>query len=90
METKKFAAAKGSFSMKFPNGWQISVSFARGNYCDNRDMKLEDERAANIITANLAEVMFTNPSGDTHEPKGWCSPEMVLGLMVECAIKARV
>lgn len=35
------------FSMRFANGWAISVQFGWGNYCDNYDHQRTDYRAAN-------------------------------------------
>lgn len=81
------------FSIKFENGWEVSVQFGTMNYCANRyevPLGVELTDAEIQIEAGLkgcatAEIAIYRPDGsmypaggnDYQKPIGWCSPETV-------------
>jgi hypothetical protein len=64
------------FSMKFNNGYVISVQFSEHNYCNKGE---------------TAEIAIIKPNGDFYtitdsdDVKGYCSPDEVLSFMVKAA-----
>ena len=79
------------FHVTFANGWTVSVQFGGGNYCDNYDFPIGKERDRRVMESSNAEVAHWGPDhelrpfeeGDT--VKGYCTPEMVLELLQQCA-----
>lgn len=80
------------FHMTFQNRWTISVQFGGGNYCDNYDFPIGDERKGRGMQSSNAEVAYWGPdgqmrkfdeSGDT--VVGRWTPEQVLALMNDIA-----
>lgn len=68
------------FSMKFDNGWTISVQFGYGNYCDNNNHPKgfyfsKDQEVTECSNAEIAiwdaNDEWYNFGSDT--VKGWCS-----------------
>lgn len=44
------------FHVEFPNGVTVSVQFGGGNYCDNYDMDIGNEKKINMLESSDAEV----------------------------------
>ena len=66
------------FSIKFENGYTLSIQFGVGNYCSNRWKDWEEP----TLSSKTAETAIIEPSGEFHEYKGddvqgWQSPDEV-------------
>lgn len=83
-------AGKG-FSLKFDNGYMLSVQFGPGNYCAKRNANFDEpgEVAANYESwrSGDAEVAVIRPDGSFvpleggNEVQGWVSVERVADLI---------
>ena len=66
--------AKG-INITYPNGWQISVQWGPGNYCDHQHpASLEDYDAPSKTDrweSATAEIAIFNADGGWHTPEGW-------------------
>jgi len=78
------------FHITFANGWTVSVQFAGGNYCENRDDPIGHERdewpASGKKGCRDAEVAAWGPDGEMirlgdDTVRGWQSPADVLALL---------
>jgi hypothetical protein len=89
----KITGGKG-FSMKFANGWTVSVQFGPGNYCDNRHMPIDSEsdRLAGKEGSTNAEIAAWDADGNWHNfgddtVCGWCSTDDVANFIAQIANK---
>lgn len=74
------ATQNKGFCITFANGYEVSVQFGRGIYCENRDLKDNDQF---ITESKDAEVMAWNKDGDVIlQPQGWQTPEEVINILM--------
>lgn len=87
MSMFSITGAKG-FSMKFRNGYRISVQFGPGNYCENHDdsfsgpeMAVKNYLLWKSVDAEIAIIdsddKFHRPDGWNDDVKGWLNVEQV-------------
>ena len=76
----KITGKKG-FRIEFPNGYGISVQFGPGNYCENYDMRIDDQNEeAGKIGSATAETAIFAPSGSLiADPKDGDEADTVQG-----------
>ena len=83
-------SAGTGFSMKFANGWTVSVQFGEYSNCKNRDL-LHSERNKNKSKCVNAEIAAWNNDGwyafDYDNVKGWCDADEVADFIT--MIKAK-
>lgn len=72
------------FSMKFDNGWTISVQFGYGNYCDNNNHPEGWYFSKNqeVTECSNAEIAIWDANDEWYNfgsdtVKGWCSANEV-------------
>jgi hypothetical protein len=72
--------------MKFANGWQVSVQWGAGNYCDHcfAPAGLSPEF---YHRSDTAEVLVTRPDGKDEQVKGWMRADEVAILLSKVARK---
>jgi hypothetical protein len=78
------ATSNKGFHMTFKNGWNISVQFGYGNYCDNghhpEGLALHDKR---IVESENAEIAIWDKNNvdytfeDGYNVKGWLTADQV-------------
>jgi len=84
------------FSMKFDNGWSISVQWGAANYCENRPSTDGDLLAPFANLKNMksedCEIAFIDPDGRLHympewsdQVKGYVSPNDLITYIIMCA-----
>ncbi len=85
------------FHVTFKNGWTISVQFGGGNYCDNYDFPIGQERKESCMESSNAEVAYWGPDHEMQKFEetddtviGRRTPEQVLELMNTIASKPSV
>ena len=61
------------FQLDFPNGWTASVQFGPGNYCSNRDMKVNPFKVdIKFLQSETAEIAaWVTDSRTTSTTNGW-------------------
>lgn len=52
------------FHLPLPNGYKVSIQIGGGNYCDNYDFPIGQERKENYMRSTTAETAIFNPSGE--------------------------
>ena len=89
MEKEDFRITQGKeFQITFENGWTVSVHFGFGNYCENRDILITEERVKAEEGCPNAEVWAWNEKKKyPKDPEGWKTPKEVLNFMNEVARK---
>lgn len=85
----KITDGKG-FHIKFANGFMMSVQWGSGNYCDNYNADVSDQRNVGERGSRDAEIaVFDNKNEwypiNGNDVTGYLSPDDVLALMVEIA-----
>ena len=73
------------FTIKFTNGWTVSVQFGKHTYCDRRHDE-EDKSTAEIAAYNTNGVWFDFDNDHKNKEfstyiKGWQSPHEVVDFM---------
>jgi hypothetical protein len=90
-----FRSNPGGFQIVFENGYEVSVQFTKGHYCNNRGDQNNHPMTCGIThTCNNAEVAVFDPNGqivalesENQRELGWQSPAQVLDLMNKVANK---
>jgi hypothetical protein len=93
MDRLMFSINQGKgFSLKFENGYMLSVQFGPGNYCEHH-MRLSHESYVEPMGMSRweskdAEIAIIGPNdemiylSDYYPVEGWCSPNLVARVMV--------
>ena len=83
MSRFKITSHKG-FHLSFNNGWQVSVQFGPGNYCERRDEDYDSPRDSESWESSNAEIAVWRNFGAHHlimlendVVRGWTSPREV-------------
>ena len=89
--THGFKNSPFGFFMEFDNGWELSVQWGPGNYCENRNLSMGinpfDGEFHNYSSMNAEVRVRYTPTDQilalqTHEDvDGWVSPDNVMELM---------
>lgn len=78
-------SGRKGFHITFENGCTVSVQFGGGNYCENRDLPIDDHSVPKSRTAEIAgwdadgKWLPLEDWGD--DVAGWQSPAAVLAYM---------
>ena len=82
-----FTSTRGQgFHVEFANGWQVSVQWGSGNYCQNKAMTPDETEGESMLKSVNAEVLVIRPDGSyAGDPKGWQRPEQVAALLARVA-----
>ena len=86
-------SAGTGFSMKFANGWTVSVQFGEYSYCNNRDLLHSERNKNKCINAEIAAWDANDEwySFETDQVKGWCDADEAADFiaMIKGAIKCK-
>ena len=54
-------------SLRFDNGWAISIQWGPGNFCSRRDAQYDSPKHCEVWESRDAEIAIFTPSGDFFE-----------------------
>jgi len=70
------------FHVEFNNGWQVSVQWGGGCYCDNKGEKTTRKL---MLQSRTAEVLVTDAYGRDERVQGWMTADKVAKLLANVA-----
>lgn len=74
------------FHIQFENGWTVSVQFGGGNYGENYNFPIGEQRTKRLPPSSRAEIAAWDRNKRCHEfshgtVEGWQTPAQVLAFM---------